>query len=72
MKYHYSYRRFTYPMMGGTAAASSEVRVLSDFETRSFSDSSDKRASARPTRLETPVRWGVWLGGGPQASKSRT
>ena len=33
---------------GGTAAASSEVRVLSDFETRSFSDSSDKRASARP------------------------
>ena len=35
------------------------LRRLGSFRTRGFSDSSDKRASAR---LETPVRWGVWLG----------
>ena len=45
MKYHYSYRRFTYPMMGERQLP---LRRLGSFRTRSFSDSSDKRASARP------------------------
>ena len=44
MKYHYSYRRFTYPMMGERQLP---LRRLGSFRTRGFSDSSDKRASAR-------------------------
>ena len=42
MKYHYSYRRFTYPMMGERQQPGFLVRVL---WTRSFSDSSDKQTS---------------------------
>ena len=43
MKYHYSYRRFTYPMVGERQPPALRVRVL---RTRGFSDSSDKHASA--------------------------
>ena len=43
MKYHYSCRRFTYPMMGERQLPF-RVRNL---RFRSLSDSSDKRASAR-------------------------
>ena len=68
MKYHYSYRRFTYPMMGERQLP---LRRLG-FRTRSFSDSSDKRASARPLvwRHQSGGEFG-WEEGHIAASKSR-
>ena len=47
---------------GGTAAASSEVRVLSDSWLFRFRR---QTGFGSTPRLETPVMLGVWLGGGP-------
>ncbi len=60
MKYHYSYRRFTYPIKGERsplAPASKNPFGLVGPPIPAIS----RRQPVTPS-LETSVRWGVWLG----------
>ena len=60
MKYHYSYRRFTYPIKGERSPLASASQI--PFGLVGLSIPAISRRQPVTPSLETSVRWGVWLG----------
>ena len=60
MKYHYSYRRFTYPIKGEWSPL--RFRSQSPLGLVGLPIPAISRRQPVTPSLETSVRWGVWLG----------
>ena len=60
MKYHYSYRRFTYPIKGERRPL--RFRSQGPLGPVGLSIPAISRRQPVTPSLETSVRWGVWLG----------